>query len=61
MVRKEFREWKRKGREYRERRKECRKLCGRKKKEDNEKWEKKVTEAKRESKVWEVVNREREG
>lgn len=61
-VRKELREWRKgrgDGREYRERRREYREFCERKKKEDNEKWEKKVTEARRESEVWEVVNKER--
>lgn len=46
------------GREYRERRKEYKDLCEKKQKEDNEKWEKKAIEARKESEIWEVVNRE---
>ncbi|KYN12238.1 hypothetical protein ALC57_15590, partial [Trachymyrmex cornetzi] len=41
-----------KKREYKE-------LCGNKKKEENERWERKVEGAKNEGQVWEIVNRER--
>lgn len=61
-VRRELREWKRKGgegREYRKKRKEYAELCKRKKKKENEKWEKRMKEVRRESKVWEIMNRER--
>ncbi|KYN27547.1 hypothetical protein ALC57_03066 [Trachymyrmex cornetzi] len=34
-------------------------LCGNKKKEENERWERKVEGAKNEGQVWEIVNRER--
>lgn len=36
-----------------------RELCERKKKGDNERWEKKAAETRKESDVWEIVNRER--
>lgn len=52
-----MREWRRRrgeGRRYRQRRKEYKDLCEKKRK-DNEKWERKVMEAGRESEVWEVV------
>lgn len=61
-VRGELREWRRKdtdGRVYRERKKEYKDLCDRKKKEENEKWKKKAKEARRENEVWEIINRER--
>lgn len=57
-----LREWRREGGEgviFKQKKGEYRKLCERKKKEDNERWEKRVAEAKRESDVWEIVNRER--
>lgn len=61
-MRRKLREWRR-GRcereEYRKGRKEYKEMCEKKKKEENERWERKVAEAKRESDVWEVVNRER--
>lgn len=34
-------------------------LCERKKKGDNERWEKKAAETRKESDVWEIVNREK--
>lgn len=61
-VRREIRRWRRiggEGKEYKERRKEYRELYERKKKEENEKWEKSAREAKRESEVWGIINRER--
>lgn len=61
-ARKELRKWKRKGRdggEYREKKKEYKELCERKKKEENEKWEKKTMEARRERDMWEIVHKER--
>lgn len=33
-------------------------MCKKKKKEENERWEKKVARARRECEVWEIVNRE---
>lgn len=36
---------------------EYRKICGKKKQEDNEKWEREAEEAERQ--VWKVINRER--
>lgn len=47
------------GKEFRRKRKEYRELCERKKKEENEKWEKRAMVVKRERKVWELINRER--
>ena len=44
---------------YRERKKEYKVLCERKRKEKNDRWKRKVAEAKREVAVWEIVNRER--
>lgn len=34
-------------------------LCAKKKKEENERWEKRVMKVKRKGEVWEIVNRER--
>lgn len=48
-----------KGEEYRKRRKEYKELCERKKREENERWEKRAVEARREKEVWEIENRER--
>jgi len=61
-VRRRLREWRRKkgeGKEYKEKKKEYRELCDRKKKEENEKWEKAARDVRREKDVWEVINRER--
>lgn len=61
-VRKELRRWKRAGvdgERYRMAKREYEKLCDRKKREENERWEKLVAEARREENVWEVVNRQR--
>src|SRR5436190_6586989 len=63
-VRGELRKWRReggKGEEYRKRRLEYRKLCDEKKKEENDRWERKAAEVKRETEVWEIVNGERKG
>lgn len=60
-VRKELR-WKRAGADserYRMAKREYEKLCDRKKREENERWEKPVAKARREEDVWEVVNRQR--
>lgn len=60
-VRKELR-WKRAGADgerYRMAKRKYKKLCDRKKREENERWEKPVTKARREEDVWEVVNRQR--
>ena len=40
---------------------EYRKLCDEKKKEENDRWERKAAEVKRETEVWEIVNGERKG
>lgn len=61
-VRKELRRWKRAGADderYRMAKREYEKLCDKKKREENERWEKPMTEARREEDVWEVVNRQR--
>lgn len=61
-MRGELREWRRRGGEgtkYRGRKREYKELCERKKKEENERWEKEAAEAKSENKVWEIVNKER--
>lgn len=34
-------------------------MCERKRKEENDKWEKRAMEARRENEVWEIINRER--
>lgn len=44
---------------YRKKRKEYAELCGRKKKEENEKWKKRMKKVIRESKMWEIINKER--
>ncbi|XP_024876545.1 vicilin-like seed storage protein At2g18540 [Temnothorax curvispinosus] len=56
---KEWRKVREEGSVYRERRKEFKELCKRKKEEENLRWERKAMEARRESEVWEIVNRER--
>jgi len=61
-VRKELREWRKKGGEggvYKKKKKDYKELCERKKKEENERWEKKAREVKREGDVWELLNKER--
>lgn len=61
-VRKVLRNWRREGGEgekYKDKKRAYKKLCEKKKKEDNERWERRVAKAKRESDVWEIVNRER--
>ncbi|XP_067217103.1 LINE-1 retrotransposable element ORF2 protein [Linepithema humile] len=61
-ARRELRGWRRKGgegKEYKEKKKEYKETCERKKKEENERWEKRAREVKRENEVWEIVNRER--
>lgn len=45
--------------EHRRKKREYRELCERKKKEENNRWEKRAAEARRENEVWEIVNRER--
>lgn len=61
-VRRELRKWWR-GVEGEERfkglKREYKELCERRKKEENEKWEKQVKEARRECEVWRIVNRKR--
>ncbi|XP_067212233.1 golgin subfamily A member 6-like protein 6 [Linepithema humile] len=61
-ARRELRGWRRKGgegKEYKEKKKEYKEMCERKKKEENERWEKRAREVKRENEVWEIINRER--
>jgi len=61
-VRKELRKWwkrGRKGREYKRRKQEYKELCERKKKEENDRWERRAKDAKRESEIWEIINSER--
>lgn len=60
-LRKALSEWRREdeeGLEYKERRTKYRETCERKREEENRRWEKKE-EARRESEMWEIVNRER--
>lgn len=60
-VRRELKSWrreKRDGKEHRREKKEYKELCERKK-EENDRWEKRAMEAKKESEVWEILNRER--
>lgn len=56
-----MRRWRKRGERenYKGKRKEYRKFCERKKIEENEKWMRKAKEAKRESKVWELINKDR--
>lgn len=59
-MRRELREWRRKRRSeeaYKRRKLEYKELCI--KKEENEKWEKRAMEVKRENEVWDIVNKER--
>lgn len=61
-VRKELREWTKRGGEgevYKGLEREYKILCDRKKKEENEKWERRVSEASRESDIWGIINWER--
>lgn len=61
-ARKELRSKRRRGgegKEYRRKRKEYKELCERKKKEENERWERRAMEVKKESEVWELINRQR--
>ncbi|XP_067204108.1 regulator of nonsense transcripts 3B-like [Linepithema humile] len=44
---------------YKKSKLEYKELCRRKKKEENDRWEKKAAGARREKEVWEIVNRER--
>lgn len=62
-VRKSFREWREGrggGQEYKREKREYRKICGKKKQKDNEKWEREAEEAVTEGQVWKVINRKRE-
>jgi len=47
------------GREYKRKKKEYKELCRKKKKEDNERWEKRAREIRREGEVWELLSKER--
>lgn len=53
-MRRELRKWRKGGREgvrYKERKREYRELCDRKKKEKNKKWERRAIQARRENEV----------
>ncbi|KYN22005.1 hypothetical protein ALC57_05605 [Trachymyrmex cornetzi] len=61
-VRRVLREWRkgnRNGEEYRREKREYKELCELFRKEENERWERKVEGAKREGQVWEIVNGEK--
>ena len=61
-MRKALRVWRRvggSGIRYKKERAEYKLLCGKKKKEENERWIKEAQEAKTEGEVWRVVNKER--
>jgi len=62
VVRRALRKW-RKGRDeeqgYKEEKKVYKEICEKKKREENEKWEKEAEEARTEVQVWNIVNRER--
>ncbi|KYN16348.1 hypothetical protein ALC57_11395 [Trachymyrmex cornetzi] len=61
-VRRVLREWRKgngKGMEYKKEKREYKELCEVKKREENERWERKVEGARNESQVWEIVNGER--
>jgi len=61
-ARRELRRWRRKGgkgEKYKRRKQVFREICERKKKEENDRWEKRAAEVSRESEVWEIVNRVR--
>jgi len=63
-VRRELRRWWKRGGEvesYRKVKREYNKMCEKKKKGENERWEEMARKAKTEGQVWEVVNRERNG
>lgn len=64
-VRRELREWRRRGggdgEIYRRKKREYNELCRRKKEEENERSERKAMKVRREDEVWEIVNRERRG
>lgn len=47
------------GNEYRKEKLECKEMCERKKKEENDRWKRATAEVRREGDVWEIVNRER--
>lgn len=61
-VRRKLRGWRRtgmRGEEYRKEKQEYKEMCERKKKEENERWERMAMEARREGDVWAIVNKER--
>jgi len=61
-VRRELRKWRkgrRSGEGYRRMKGEYKQLCEEKRKAENEKWEREAMEVRRESEVWDLVNRER--
>lgn len=63
-MRRELREWRRKGGNeegeiYRRKKREYNKLCRRKKEEENKRWARKAMEVRRKDEVWEIVNREK--
>ncbi|XP_071579341.1 uncharacterized protein [Temnothorax nylanderi] len=61
-ARRKLRTWRKRrgeGSAYKEKRKEFREMCKRKKEEENQRWERKAEGARREAEVWEIVNKER--
>jgi len=62
VVRRALRRWRKgeeRGTRYKKERKEYRELCERKRKEENERWEKEIEEIRSEEMIWKVVNKER--
>lgn len=63
-LRREMRRWRTEGgkdSKYMKLKKECREMCKRKKKDENEKREQRAKKVRSEIKVWEIINRERKG
>lgn len=60
-VRRRLREWRKRTceREYRKKRRKYKDLCDRKRRLENKRWKRKITEARREAEVWKVINRDR--
>lgn len=59
QLRKVLKEWRREGGESLEYKKRNTEKHERKKEEENKRWKKKTAQTKRESEVWEIMNRER--
>lgn len=61
-VRCELKKWRKIGggkEKFREKKQEYKKLCEQKKKEETERWEKEAEQVRKESEIWEIVNRDR--